>query len=316
MKRKILTKKAFALFLASAMTINAIPVWANYGGDNPEGEEVEIEQNFETASLELTVGEEEDVTDYLYYTWDSYDWDYDSSMVRVSKGVITAKSDGYTSVTATHEYQVVTFKIGIEAAEKSNTEYVSVTVGVGSEEGLGQYIELGTSDYSWSSDNSSIASVTRGGVLTGNAKGSTKVYASRSTGTSFVFNVTVEGGGASKTSEKSITFNDGDIDYLSSYVGNDAADYKWTSSNSSVADISSSSKIVALKAGSATIKATPYETGTEYVFYITVKGSSAETRDVTIYVDDTKDLSSYVSGSASNYSWSSNDKSVATVSSD
>ena len=179
-----------------------MPVWANYGGENPDDEEVVIEQDFDTATLEMTVGEDEDVTDHLYYTADSYDWDYDSSKVSVKRGVITAKSEGYTTVTATHQYQVVAFKIGIEAAEESSTEYISVTVGVGGEEGLGQYIELGTSEYSWSSDNSDIASVTRGGVLTGKSKGSTKVYANRTKGTSYVFNVTVEGGGSSKTSEK------------------------------------------------------------------------------------------------------------------
>ena len=316
MKKQLTIKKVFALFLAAAMTMSAMPVWANYGGENPDDdEEVVIEQDFQTATLNMTVGEEEDVTDYLYYTWDSYNWDYDSSMVSVKRGVITARTDGYTTVTATHDYQVVAFKIGIESAEVSKTEYVSVTVGVGAAEGLGQYIELGTSDYSWSSNDSSIASVTSGGVVTGKAKGSTKVYANRSSGTSFVFNVTVEGGGSTKTSEKSITYNVGDINYLSSYVGDDASYYKWTSSNSSVAEITSAGKINALKAGNATIKATPYDVGTEYVFYITVKGSSTtETRDITVYVDDTKDLSGYVSGSASNYDWYSSDKSVATVS--
>lgn len=297
------------------MTMSAMPVWANYGGENPDDEEVYIEQDFDTASLEMTVGDEWDVKDYLYYTWDSYDWDYDLSKVSVKKGVITAKSSGYTTVTATHDYQVVAFKIGIEAAEESNTEYVSVTVGVGGETGLGQYVELGTSEYSWSSNDSSIASVTRGGALTGNSKGSTKVYANRTKGTSYVFNVTVEGSGSSKTSEKSFTYTVGDINYLASYVGNDASDYKWTSSDYNVADVTGNGKIVAAKAGKATVKATPAEVGTEYVFYITVKGNSAETRNVTMYVDDTKDLSGYVSGSASNYSWSSSDKNVATVSS-
>ncbi|MBR1738342.1 MAG: Ig-like domain-containing protein, partial [Firmicutes bacterium] len=317
MKRKIIAKKAFALLLVSAMTTSAIPVWANYGGENPDDEDVVIEQDFQTETLEMAVGEEVDVNDYLYYTADSYDWDYDSSDVSVKKGIITAKSEGYTTVTAMHEYQVVAFKIGIEGGEVSNTEYISVTVGVGGEEGLGQYIELGTSEYSWSSDKSSIASVTGGGVLTGKSKGSTKVYAKRTKGTSCVFNVTVEGGGSSKTSEKSITYNVGDIDYLSSYVGNDVSDYEWTSSNSSVADISSSGKVVALKTGSATIKAVPYYVSTEYVFYITVKSSSSsvEKQDITMYADNTKDLSGYVSGSAKNYDWTSDDKSIATVSS-
>ena len=316
MKRKILTKKAFALLLASAMTMSAMPVWANYGGENPDDEEVVIEQDFQTATLDMTVGETVNVNDYLYYTADSYDWDYDSSDVSVKNGVITAKSEGYTTVTATHEYQVVAFKIGIESAETSSTEYVSVTVGVGSDLGLGQFTELGTSEYSWSSDNSSIASVTRGGVVTGNSKGSTKVYANRTKGTSFVFNVTVEGGGSTKTSEKSISYNVGDIDYLSSYVGEDASDYKWTSSKSSVAEISSAGKLNALKAGTTTIKASPYSIGTEYVFYITVNSnSSATTKNVSMYVDDSKDLSGYVSGSASNYDWVSSDKSIVTVSS-
>ncbi len=313
-----LTKRTLAFLLSLSMlgSVFAAPVWANDGSYDEDIEAPVIEQDFSTASLEMTVGETVDVNDYLYYTADSYDWDYDSSAVSVKKGVITAKSDGYTAVTATHEYQVVAFKIGIEGREESRTEYVSVTVGVGGEEGLGQYLELGASNYSWSSDNSSIASVTSGGLLTGKSKGSTKVYANRTKGTSFVFNVTVEGGGSSRTSEKSLTFYVGDIDYLSSYVGNDVSDYRWTSSNSSVAEISSVGKINALKAGNATIKATPYDVSTEYVFYITVKdnGSSAEKQNITMYVDDTKDLSGYVSGSARNYDWTSDDKSIATVS--
>ncbi|MBQ9605439.1 MAG: Ig-like domain-containing protein, partial [Firmicutes bacterium] len=317
MKKKLLTRTMAAVLSAViAAGAAAMPVWANYGGENPDDEEVVIEQDFDTATLEMTVGEDEDVTDHLYYTWDSYDWDYDSSKVSVKRGVITAKSEGYTTVTATHAYQVVAFKIGIEAAEESSTEYISVTVGVGGEEGLGQYIELGTSEYSWSSDDPSVASVTRGGVLTGKSKGSAKVYANRTKGTSYVFNVTVEGGGSSKTSEKELTYNVGDINYLTSYIGYDASDYKWTSSNSSVADISSSGKIVANKAGNATIKAVPYDVSTEYVFYVTVKdNSSVEKQNISMYVDNTKDLSGYVSGSARNYDWTSDDKSIATVSS-
>lgn len=315
--KKNLFGKFLAAFLSAAIAVSAAaPVWANYGGENPDdGEEVKIEQDFDTASLEMTVGEDEDVTDYLYYTWDSYDWDYDSSKVSVKRGVITAKSEGYTTVTATHEYQVVAFKIGIESGETTNTEYISVTVGVGGEEGLGQYIELSSSEYAWSSNDSGIASVSSGGVLTGKSKGSTKVYANRTKGTSYVFNVTVEGGGSSKTSEKELTFNAGDIEYLSSYVGYDASDYKWTSTNSSVADISSTGKVVAGKAGKATIKAVPYDISTEYVFYITVKdNTTVEKQSVSVYVDNTKDLSGYVSGSAKNYDWVSDDKSIATVS--
>ena len=104
MKKKFFTRKLFALLLASSMAMSAVPVWANYGGDDEYVEEPVIEQDFYTSTLEMTVGEETDLNDNLSYTADSYKWDYDSSMVSVRNGRVTAKSEGYTVVMATHDY--------------------------------------------------------------------------------------------------------------------------------------------------------------------------------------------------------------------
>jgi hypothetical protein len=100
----------------------------------------------------------------------------------------------------------------------------------------------------------------------------------------------------------------------------------WSSADTSIATVTSAGKLTAKKKGEVFINATGSVGNVSYDYYfdVTVKKNSDDDDDdddydksFTIYVDDTKNLYSYVDDdySATSYTWKSKDKSVATVTS-
>ncbi|MBQ8940921.1 MAG: S-layer homology domain-containing protein [Firmicutes bacterium] len=320
MKSKF-AKKSLALVLALSTALSvSVPVWANYGGYDDDVEEPYIEQDFYTATLEMQVGETQDVNDNLIYTASSYDWDYDSSMVSVKNGSITAKKSGYTTVTATHEYEVWSFKIGIDDAPQQKSVYKfseQIQMTEGEQVDLSDFMEQSPSAYTWSSDSTYVATVSRGtvsakspGLAVITAKGE---YEEGTFYVSVAEDNTKSSAGVTYVDVKA---NAGETLYLADlYLNERASLYTWSVSDGNIATVSSSGVAKAKNSGSVTIYADAPYGYQDYQFNLKVSGSSSSSsKDVTIYTGETYDLSRYVSNSAYSYDWYSYNSSVATVS--
>ncbi len=99
-----------------------------------------------------------------------------------------------------------------------------------------------------------------------------------------------------------------------------ANEYDWSSDSTSYVSVTSKGVITGKKKGDATVTAT-YSSGStklEYIFNVDVNGSSSSSsnsRKISIDVDDTKDLYSYVDDDydARDYTWRSNSTNIVTV---
>ncbi|MGN1317823.1 MAG: Ig-like domain-containing protein, partial [Lachnospirales bacterium] len=123
--------------------------------------------------------------------------------------------------------------------------------------------------------------------------------------------------------EYTITLDKGNTQALSGYLDRtilSSSDYDWYSNNTSVVTVDKNGTITGVKSGSANVTATATDGSVRYsyTFDITVNETTAanSTKSITVYVDKTKDLHSYVDDrySASNYTWMSNNTKYVTVS--
>lgn len=115
-----------------------------------------------------------------------------------------------------------------------------------------------TSTYTWSSNNNKIATVSTTGVVSGVAAGTAKITVSTSNGKSAVCKVEVkehEQPENIKLNKKSIKLAEGYyFDLIPTVEPNDAvATYVWTTSDKSVATVSSAGRVTAIKKGKAII---------------------------------------------------------------
>lgn len=153
----------------------------------------------------------------------------------------------------------------------------------------------------------------------------TEATTERKTETTTKSNTSSSSGYKDVTRENSVDLDVDDTTNLSSYIPSSAPDpseFKWTSSNTSVATVSSSGKLTAKKRGNCTVTAelTKDNTHYRYTFDVSVSSSSSSSsssRSYTINVGETKDLYKYVddSYSASRYDWESSNERYATVTS-
>lgn len=317
-----LTKRALAFLLSLSMlgSAFAVPVWANDGSYDGNERESAIEPDFKTATIEMTEGETYNVNDYLTYTAGSYDWDVsDSSVVSVSGGVIKAKGEGYATVTAKHDYEVWAFKVGVEAKQQEvKTFSKSIEMVEGNEMDLSGYMSSSPSYYDWSSDSDYVATVNRG-VVKAKQPGLAVITASSSTEEGTFYISVSENNTKTKadTTYVDIKANVGETLYLAdNYLNERASLYKWSVNDTTVADMISAGVVNAKNKGTAKIYADAPENYQSYIFTLKVTDPSASTttKNFTLYVDDSKNLSSYVDGSASRYDWSSDNTSIASVS--
>lgn len=112
------------------------------------------------------------------------------------------------------------------------------------------------STVSWTSGNSSVASVSNKGVVTGKSKGTTTITATTNNGATATCAVVVKAKPSSTSayislSPSTVTLNEGSTRQLT-YSGNGYSKVEWKSSNTSVATVSNG-VINAIKAGSCTI---------------------------------------------------------------
>ena len=194
----------------------------------------------------------------------------DENVATVSTGgVVTGAKAGTATITATSEGVRATATIHVTAGGVATITVAPGSVGLvaGNTQQLSASMEddagnsLAAQGISWSSANSNIASVSSSGVVTAVHTGSTSISATANgvTGHASV----VVSAGAVKTiavSPSSLQLTNGGTQQLSAKLtdasGNSLSEnVAWSSSNSSVATVSSSGVVTAKQAGSTTITA-------------------------------------------------------------
>ena len=263
--------------------------------------------------------------------------DEDVATVSTS-GVVTATTLGTATITATSEGVHASATIHVAAGDVAKITVDPGSVGLVSgrtqqlsasmEDGAGN--SLPAHNVSWSSANSSIATVSSDGMLTALHTGSTTISATANgvTGHASV----VVSAGAVKTiavSPTSMRLTDGDTQQLSAKLtdasGNSLdQDVAWSSSNSTVATVSSSGVVTAKQAGSATITAAAGGASGSSSLTVTAgsvssinvsPGSNSITAGAQVQLSAklTDDAGSVISGQS--VTWSSSNSGVVSVSS-
>ena len=184
----------------------------------------------------------------------------------------------------------------------------------------------------WSSSNTTVASVSKTGVVTAKSAGAATITATTNDGgKKAICAVTVQAQKVSATgvslNKTSLTMTEGDTQTLTATVTPSNATDKsvtWSSSNTSVATVSSSGVVTAKAAGTATITATTNDGAKKATCTVTVKaatvsvtGVSLDNTSLSMTVGNTQTLTATVSptnASDKSVTWSSNNASVATVS--
>ena len=256
-----------------------------------------------------------------------------------NKAVITAKSVGTANVKITlYNGKTATCKVTVKPAPTSvKTNPASITLGVGESYTISESTNSGSyanaANLAWSSFNNSVATVTKGNsnkaVVTAKGTGTTYILITLFNGKSAICKVTVKPAPASvKTNPTSVTLGKGESYKISEGTNSgsyaNAANLKWSSSNTKVATVTKGS------ANKATIKATGV--GTAYVKITLYNGKTAQCKVTVKNAPSSVSLSktsltlnkgaSYTisectnSGSyanAANLKWTSSNSNVATV---
>lgn len=181
----------------------------------------------------------------------------------------------------------------------------------------------------WTSNNESVATVSKKGTVTGVKKGVAIITCTtKDTGKSESCVVTVKGRvkvkGISLNKSSKAVYKGSTYQLKATFTPSNASNQKiiWTSTDPDVAVVSSSGKVTAVKNGKATIYAITQDGNYTDVCKITVKTHAASVKlnakSKTIYIGKTYTLKATVSPSTAtnkNVKWKSSDKSVASVNS-
>ena len=297
------------------------------------------------ASVSINVGGTASLTATVTYGNGSTDSDVswsssDESVARVlasSDTVVTGVASGSATITATSNKDntksassAVTVIIGVESVIVSPT---SVSVDVGKTATLTATVTysdgIAYSDVSWSSSDTSVATVSSGGVVTGVAPGDTTITATsnRDTNKTATSEVEVIGVISVGVSPASVSIDVGETTTLTISVtysdGSTDSDVGWSSLDESVATVTSSGVVTGVAPGSVTIAATANrDTGklaTSQVTIVSVTSVGVSPTSVSIGIGATTTLTAtvtYSDGSTdSDVSWTSSDTSVVIVSS-
>lgn len=257
-------------------------------------------------------------------TWSSSD----KSIATVnSNGKVTGKKAGKVTITAKASSGVkakctVTVK-NLPKIQSVTLNKTKLTLEVGKTYTLQKTISPSNAQgsISWSSSNKSVATVNSSGKITAKKAGKATITAKASSGVTAKCTVTVKRSATgAKLSASSVTLKKGKTKTLTCTLtpSNSIGKVTWKSSNEKVATVNSSGKVTAKKVGTATITATmKSKTTTKSVkCKVTVKGMTISNSAITLAVGEKKTLSCklYATGSEK-VTWSSQDKSVAKVSS-
>ena len=183
----------------------------------------------------------------------------------------------------------------------------------------------------WSSTNTDVATVSSSGVVTAKAVGTTTIKAEATDGSGKYATCTVTVtpvyvSSISLNQSSQTLYTGGTVTLTATISPTNATNksVKWSSSNAGIASVSSAGVVTANKAGTATITATAADgSGKTATCTITVKQKatsiSLNKTSETIYINDNLQLTATVGpddATDKSVTWSSNNTSVATVSSD
>jgi len=266
-------------------------------------------------------------------TWSSSD----TNVVTVSSsGVVTAKASGYATITVTtvNGAKTATCDVAVVVPVTGvSLNHTSLTMNVGATQTLTATVSPSNAtnkSVTWSSNNTSVATVSSSGVVTAKAAGSATITVTTNDGAkAATCNVTVvvpvSGVSLDYTS---LTLTEGQTQTLKATITPSNAtnkDVTWSSNNTTVATVSSSGVVTAKKAGTATITVTTVDGSKKATCSVTVNAASVPVTGVslnqtslTLTEGQTQTLTATVSPSnATNKSvtWSSSNTTVATVSS-
>ena len=203
-------------------------------------------------------------------------------------------------------------KQSVSLSQSSLSLFVGDSVSLTASEGNGSY--------SWSSSNSSVATVSNGRVTAVSAGSATITAQFVYGGTAYSESCSVSVIEVSvRLSNSSLSMSVGDSEYLSTTTSPRGTSVSWSSSNSSVVSVNSSGKVTAVGAGVAEITAQMSYGGANYTSTCSVMVTnpyvSLSTSSLWLKTGDTQALSATVSPSGQSVSWSSSDSGVASVNS-
>lgn len=280
-----------------------------------------------SSSLSLYIGDTYALTKTVTPSSASVSWSSSNTSVAIvdSNGKVTAKGEGSATITAKFTYDgntysatctVVVNKPGVTVNPTSKTIYL------GDSFTISATVKSGGHTITWSSSNTSVATVDSNGKVTAKGAGTATITAKftyAGTAYSATCAVTVEKPSISfSPTSKSVYVTDSFT--ISATVKPSGQTITWSSSNTSVATVDSSGKVTAKGTGSATITGKFTYNGTTYsaTCSVTVQGKPGITLNkssLSLYIGDTNTLTATVTPSGSSVTWSSSNTSVATVNS-
>ena len=316
--------------------------------DGKKGRYVAVE-SISVSPLELTLSEGDFSSLSLVITpsnasVQTVSWKSSSPTVATvsQSGRIDALAEGTTLITVTTEDGgktascAVTVKAKVIPVSGITLDKTSLSMTEGDEQTLSATVTpTNATDKSvkWSSNNTSVATVSSSGVVTAKAAGSATITVTTTDGgKKATCTVTVQAQKVSVTgvslNRTSLTMVEGDTQTLTATVTPSNATDKsvtWSSSNTSVATVSSSGVVTAKAAGTAKVTATTNDGGKTATCSVSVSaatvsvtGVSLDKTSLSLTVGDKQTLTATVTPSNAtdkSVTWSSNKSSVATVSS-
>ncbi len=282
----------------------------------------------ETYDLTLSVGASKSLESYISSSAldaSEFEWSTSNSSVATvsSSGKVSTKKSGTCTITAegtsgNYEYNYTIYL----TVGTSSSSSKSFTINVDDEKNLYSYVDedYSASSYEWSSTSSKYVSVSSKGVITGNKAGSatvTAIYESGNTYLEYTFKITVDDDDddddevAAKTSWDIYVGTGDDVD-ISAILEDDPDEYDWSVDDDDIAEIDEDDGIITgLEEGETDIEA---EGDTDYTFTVYV-GDDYSTDDLTISGAKTVSLEDYLDDDVDEYSFTSDRKAVATVTS-
>lgn len=264
------------------------------------------------------------------------EWSSDNEDVAIvdANGKVTAKSNGKATITVTTTDQRKTATCEVSVAQwvtGLSLDHTSLTLNEGQEQILIPTVNPSTGSdksISWTSSDISVATVDDSGKVTAVSKGTAtiKATANDGSGTYATCSVTVKRVVSSIQLDKaSISiYNEKSETITATVIPSDASNKAviWSSSNASVATVSSSGVVTGKSRGTATITVTAIDgNGASATCEVEVKqyvtGISINKTSLSLFIgeDATLSVTSVLPSDANNksYTWSSSDSAVASV---
>ena len=256
-------------------------------------------------------------------TWGSSD----NSIASVNQsGMLTGISAGTAIITVTTDNgKSATCKVTVTAKSVTSVSLKSsLSLEVGDTYTLTPTITPSdaVASYTWSSDNSSVATVSQSGAVTAKSAGTANITVKTDNGKSATCKVTVTAKSVTSVSLKSSLSLEvgGTYTLTPTITPSDAVtSYTWSSDNNSVATVSQYGVVTAKSAGTANITVTT-DNGKSAACAVTVTSKSVTSVSIksslSLEVGDTYTLTPTItpSDAVTTYTWSSDNNSVATVS--